>query len=291
MTTLNQTSADSSTGSEPMADVNLQPLNSVTTLLWNHIFSPTILNQARANVTRYAFNQITSNASETNFGIPRIEVQGFPFGRIEIGPAWSPNTPSIEAENTMDFADTLIQVHGNKTFKYGVDIIKEQSNNNLPCNSQSPCSPDRKWEAAGGSISLDAGQENQFRNARVSCIAGPCPVTEIESPTYSHDRRTLKVSALDWSDTATFLVEAEVDHSTVSDNSRESFPVILGDALSFTLPAGADGLFIEAEINGTPIVFPLGPDLLLDWADCTATLNRDQSKAYRCALKAGYRFQ
>ena len=31
----------------------------------------------------------------------------------------------------MDFNDTLIQVHGNKTFKYGVDIIKEQSNNNL----------------------------------------------------------------------------------------------------------------------------------------------------------------
>jgi hypothetical protein len=131
VSSLNQLSADSFTGSQPMADVNIQPLNSVTTLLWTHTLSPNILNQARANVTRYAFNQVASNANQVNWGIPRIEVQGFPFGRIEIGAAEAPNTPGIEAENTIDFDDTLSHVHGNKVFKYGVDIIKEQSNNNL----------------------------------------------------------------------------------------------------------------------------------------------------------------
>jgi hypothetical protein len=131
VSSLNQTGADSSTGSQPMADVNIQPLNSVTTLLWNRIISSNLLNQARANITRYAFNQVQSNAALVNWGIPRIEVQGFPFGRIEIGAQQSPNTPGIEAENTMAFNDTLSQVHGNKTLKYGVDIIKEQSNNNL----------------------------------------------------------------------------------------------------------------------------------------------------------------
>ncbi|MGH9407715.1 MAG: TonB-dependent receptor domain-containing protein, partial [Terriglobia bacterium] len=130
VTLFNNTGADSSTGSEPMADINLKPTNSVTTLLWNHTFSPTILNQARANFTRYAYNQVQSNAA-ADFGIPRIEIQGFPFGRIEIGPAWSPNTPGIEAENTIAFDDSLNQVVGNKTLKYGFDIIKEQSNNNL----------------------------------------------------------------------------------------------------------------------------------------------------------------
>ena len=130
VTLFNNTGADSSTGSEPMADVNLQPVNSVTTLLWNHTFTPTILNQARANMTRYAYNQVLSNG-QAQWGIPRVEIQGFPFGRIEIGPQWSPNTPGIEAENTIAFGDTLSQVKGNKTFKYGVDIIREQSNNNL----------------------------------------------------------------------------------------------------------------------------------------------------------------
>jgi hypothetical protein len=127
---LNQTGADSSTGSTPATDVNMSPLNSVTTLLWNHIFSPTILNQARGNVTRYAFNQVLSNPN-VDWGIPRVEIQGFPFGRIEIGPQWSPNTPGIFAENTLEFNDVLNQVIGNKSFKYGGEIRREQSNNNL----------------------------------------------------------------------------------------------------------------------------------------------------------------
>jgi len=131
VTALNELNADASTGGEPMADVNLQPLNSVTTVLWNRTITPTLLNQARANVTRYAFNQVASNAGVVNWGIPRVEVQGFPFGRIEIGAMDSPNEPGIEAENTIAFGDTLNQVIGNKTLKYGVDIIKEQSNNNL----------------------------------------------------------------------------------------------------------------------------------------------------------------
>ena len=130
VTLFNNTGADNTTGSEPMADLNIQPTNSVTTVLWNHTFSPSILNQARANVTRYAFNQVLSNP-QAQFGIPRVEIQGLPFGRIEIGPQWSPNTPGIQAENTFAIGDTLSQVRGNKTFKYGVDIVKEQSNNNL----------------------------------------------------------------------------------------------------------------------------------------------------------------
>lgn len=131
VSSLNSIGADPSTGSEPMADVNFQPLNSVTTLLWNRIVSATMLNQMRANVTRYAFNQVLSNANHVDWGIPRVEVQGFPFGRIEIGAPQSPNEPGIEAENTLAFNDVLTQVLGNKTFKYGGELIREQSNNNL----------------------------------------------------------------------------------------------------------------------------------------------------------------
>ncbi|HKT68947.1 MAG TPA: carboxypeptidase-like regulatory domain-containing protein, partial [Terriglobales bacterium] len=48
---------------------------------------------------------------------------------------------------------------------------------NVPCRGHEPCSPDGKWKAAVGSLTLDAGEGNQFRNPRVSCIAGPCPFT------------------------------------------------------------------------------------------------------------------
>jgi len=162
---------------------------------------------------------------------------------------------------------------------------------NVPCNDRWPCSPNGRWKAAVGSITLDAGQGNEFRNARISCIAGPCPFTKVRTHTYSHGGRTLVVSVLAWSNTATFLLEAEVDRVMISDTARESYPVTFGEALNFTLPVGAEEVFIEAELNGAPIVFPLGPDLILSWADCNATVNSDRTRAYRCTLKPGYRFQ
>jgi hypothetical protein len=161
---------------------------------------------------------------------------------------------------------------------------------NVPCNSQPPCSPDGSWKAAMGSVSLDAGLGNEFRNARASCIAGPCPFTKINSGGFSDGSRIIKASALDWSDTTTFLVEAEVFHPMVSGNVRESYPAIFGQALNFTLPAAAEGVSIEAEINGDAIVFPLGPDLFLSWAECDTRVNKDQTRVYRCELKPRHRF-
>jgi hypothetical protein len=162
---------------------------------------------------------------------------------------------------------------------------------NTPCNDMPPCAPGGKWKATFGSLSLDAGEGNEFRNARVSCIAGPCPFTKIELENFSPDRRRFNVSALDWSDTVTFLVEAEVVHPMTSDLVRETYPVIFGRALNFSLPASAEGPSIEAEVQGDPIVFPLGPDLFLRWADCHMVVDRDQSKNYRCELKPGYQFR
>jgi hypothetical protein len=161
---------------------------------------------------------------------------------------------------------------------------------NVPCNGQALCSPDGKWKASMGTASLDAGPGNEFRNARASCIAGPCPFTRIDTSGLEHDGRTISVSAIAWSDTATFLVEAEVVHPMQSDVVRNSYPVIFGDALNFTLPPAAEGVSIQAELNGETIVFPLGPALILSWADCNARINPDQTRVYRCALKPGYRW-
>ncbi|MBV9158469.1 MAG: hypothetical protein JO097_19570 [Acidobacteriaceae bacterium] len=161
----------------------------------------------------------------------------------------------------------------------------------VPCDSRPPCSPDGKWEAAIGSASFDAEGNNQFVNARASCIAGPCPFTSIQSDQLLNNARTIKVVALDWSATATFLVEAEVTRTFASDMTRHSYPVIFGGGMNFTLPPSAQGPSIEAELNNLPIVFPLGPDLILSWASCSQKTDADQSKLYRCQLKPGYEFR
>jgi hypothetical protein len=173
-----------------------------------------------------------------------------------------------------------------------VKVFQVVNTGNVPCKGRRPCSPDGAWKAAVGSAKIDAGPGNEFRNARTSCIAGPCPFTKIEDSDIhsARDSQTIRVSALDWSDTATFLLEAEVYKPVASDVLRQSYPVIFGRALTFTLPAAAEGVSIQAELNGATIVFPLGPSLLLSWANCQLQVNRDQTKVYRCELKAGYRF-
>jgi hypothetical protein len=162
---------------------------------------------------------------------------------------------------------------------------------NRPCEGQSDCSPDRKWKAAIASASLDAGAGNQFRSARVSCIAGPCPFTKVESERLSRDNRTFSVRVRNWSDTATFLLEAEVIRTMVSDTIRHAYPVIFGNSMNWTLPPTAQGPTIETEIDGAQIVFPLGPNLKLSWANCSMKTGEDETRLYRCDLKPGYRFQ
>jgi len=162
---------------------------------------------------------------------------------------------------------------------------------NVPCNGRAPCSPDGAWKATIDYTTLDAGEGNEFRSARVSCIAGPCPFTKIEHDGFSKGGRIISVSVRDWSDTTTFLIEADVVRPVISDQLRNSYPTVLGQALNFSLPATAEGTTVEADVNGDHIVFPLGPALCLPWADCEERTDADKSRAYRCQLKPGYRLR
>ena len=172
-----------------------------------------------------------------------------------------------------------------------VKTFEIDNRGNVLCKGQYPCSPDGKWKAALGSATLDAGMGNQFRNARASCIAGPCPFTRIEADHFSQGGQIITVSARDWSDTASFVLEAEVFRPMVSQMEHWSYPVIFGEGLSFTLPSAAESVSIEAELDGQTIIFPLGPSLFLSWASCDAGVNPDKGWVYRCTSKPGYRFQ
>lgn len=161
---------------------------------------------------------------------------------------------------------------------------------NVPCKSHSPCSPDGKWKAKLGSFAAE-GHGQEFRRARLSCIAGPCPFTRIEPQTVLADGDKLNIAVLNWSDTTTFLLEAEVSQAIISDMIRESYPATFGSSMNFTLPASAEGPSIEAEVNGQDIVFPLGPALIVSWGTCSMKVTKDHTKLYRCDLKPGYAFR
>jgi hypothetical protein len=164
------------------------------------------------------------------------------------------------------------------------------NNRNVPCQDAEPCSPDRKWKATTTSLALDAEQGNEFQNVRVSCIAGPCPFTSIQSNDLTHPARKITVTVLNWSDTTNFLVEADVTRSTVTDAVRYSYPFIVEQTMNFALPAASEGPSVEANFEGQALVSPLGPALNLSWATCSVE-TQNGGKIYRCQLKSGYQFQ
>lgn len=171
------------------------------------------------------------------------------------------------------------------------DTFEVINKGNIPCHGRATCSPDGRWAASLRSFHKDAGPGQEFRNARVSCVAGPCPFTRIESDAFSRGGQQIGGTVLVWSDTVTFLVEADVVRTAQSEAIRQSYPAIFGRTFTFTVPLSGEGPSILAEANGSETVYPLGPALLLTWATCNLQITADRSKLYSCTLKPEYKFR
>jgi len=121
-------------GVRPLEDVTLKPTNWTAAIGWTRTIGNNILNDARANVTRYDFNHLQTLGS-TNYGIPQIRLFDFDIGGFGsndgfLGVPQSGTTPGALAQNTYDFRDTVTWVFGRHALKFGGDAVKEQNNNN-----------------------------------------------------------------------------------------------------------------------------------------------------------------
>src|SRR5262249_68030 len=124
--------SDSGGGARPQADITTKPHNSAFTVLYNRTFSPPLLNEARFNLTKFAFNEVGAS-SNRNFGIPRVEIESLvrDGSRIRFGANQSETTPGIFSEKTMEFRDVVSNVRGNHGFKFGGEFRREFNDNNL----------------------------------------------------------------------------------------------------------------------------------------------------------------
>jgi hypothetical protein len=123
--------SDTGSGARPQADITTAPHNTAFAVLFNHTFSPTLLNEARFNLTKFAYNEIESS-NQTNFGIPRIEIESLlRSDRIRFGANQSETTPGVFSEKTMEFRDIVSKVHENHGLKFGGEFRREFNDNNL----------------------------------------------------------------------------------------------------------------------------------------------------------------
>jgi hypothetical protein len=120
-------------GSRPNADVPFKPLNTAGTVVYIHTFSPTWVNEFRANGTRFADNGIADGGGVVNFGIPYVNVQSVGVSNnIQYGIiGGSSTTPALFAQNTFEFRDQATHTFGAHTVRFGGVIRFEQDNDNL----------------------------------------------------------------------------------------------------------------------------------------------------------------
>ncbi len=122
--------ADPAGRSRPSGDIISKRLSFSTALIYNRTISATKFNQARINYSGFSFDEVSSNPN-TNFGIPRIEVEGLPFDRIRFGAPQNENTPGVLSEKSLDFSDTFNWIIGNHALKIGTQLRFDFNNTSI----------------------------------------------------------------------------------------------------------------------------------------------------------------
>ncbi len=101
---------------------------------WNHVFSPTLINEFRFGVAHYHNTAQESDygANDSSaLGIPGINISQFNSGLVGIqlnGPftnpivGYSASLPWVRAEANIDLVDNVTKTYGNHTFTFGFDM-------------------------------------------------------------------------------------------------------------------------------------------------------------------------
>lgn len=95
--------------------------------LWNHIFTPTLLNEFRLNAVRWYFNEVASNPQEP-FGLPQAKLDT--LGAIDTNQfkyLGAPG-PGNFAQTTYNLRDTMTKTWRSHNIRFGFDGYRELDN-------------------------------------------------------------------------------------------------------------------------------------------------------------------
>jgi hypothetical protein len=99
---------------------NHDQINEAYSAIWNHTFSPTLLNEFRANAAGWNWNEISSNPQQP-VGLPMDSIGQ--IGNINVEP-FGASIGSILNQWTFTIKDVATKVAGRHTIKFGTDITR-----------------------------------------------------------------------------------------------------------------------------------------------------------------------
>ena len=99
---------------------NHSQVNDAFAVIWNHIFSPNFLNEARANAAGWRYNELASNP-QAPFGLPQdsvMEIGNITPGYVGVG------SPAHLDQWTYGYKDVATKVLRAHTMKFGFDLTR-----------------------------------------------------------------------------------------------------------------------------------------------------------------------
>ncbi|MHB8500051.1 MAG: TonB-dependent receptor [Candidatus Acidiferrales bacterium] len=95
-------------------------INEAFSAIWNHTFSPTLVNEARVNAAGWRWNEVNSNP-QSPVGLPSDSIGN--IGSVSPN-SFGPNVGSILNQWTYSFKDVATKVMGKHTIKFGGEVTR-----------------------------------------------------------------------------------------------------------------------------------------------------------------------
>jgi hypothetical protein len=99
---------------------NHSQVNEAFTGIWNHTFSPTLLNELRANAAGWRWNEVSDNP-QSPVGLPSDYIGT--IGSVNMA-SFGPNVGSILDQWTYSLKDVATKIVGNHTVKFGGEVTQ-----------------------------------------------------------------------------------------------------------------------------------------------------------------------
>jgi hypothetical protein len=136
-------------------------VNDAFSIIWNHTFSPSLLNQARANAAGWRWNEVASNPQEP-FGLPQDNID-------DLGTMGSQGThfqyfgapgPSNLNQWTYSYNDVLTKILGRHSIKMGGELTRLHYLNNAIYASRPQFNFHNVWDFANDAPYFESGTFN-----------------------------------------------------------------------------------------------------------------------------------